>query len=62
MLCIALGASEMDLHQRVCNQLLNTNSFTWTTIEHWIEVSDLSIGEFLQHYTTMGATVDGLFV
>ncbi len=61
-LCVALGASEMDLYQRVLNQLLNTNSFTWTMIEHWIEASDLSIGEFLWHYMTMGATVDGLFI
>ncbi len=61
-LCIALGATEMDLRQRVCDQLLNNHSFTWTTIERWIKASSLSASEFLRHYTTMGAIVDGLFI
>ncbi len=61
-LCIVLGATKMDLRQRVHDQLLNTQSFTWTTIERWVEASNLSVGEFLQHYATMGVMVDGLFI
>ncbi len=52
----------MDLRQRVHDQLLNTQSFTWITIERWVEASNLSVGEFLWHYATMGVTVDGLFI
>lgn len=46
-LCITLGATKMDLRQRVHDQLLNNRSFTWTTIERWIEASNLSASEFL---------------
>ncbi len=61
-LCIVLSTTEMDLRQRVYDQLLNNHSFTWTTIERWIEASNLSASEFLRHYMIMGAMVDRLFI
>lgn len=55
--------TENDLRAVVHAQFLNTKAFMYSTIDHWVEVSDfLSTLELLDWYSESGKTVDGLFL
>ncbi len=63
VLCSCFEINEDDLHLAVRDQFNDMKSFSWVTIEHWVDVSeDLSTSVLLTSYSTRGAKVDSLFL
>lgn len=61
-LCHTFSKDEEELQLLVRNKFQDKDDFTWATVLHWVECSNLSSAQFLTMFSTCGALVDGLFL